>query len=268
MRRLPIQPMPGYRRDQQTDDADPQRVGHDAVDQFGDRFGDVRPAAVRDLIFQLGQQLLVVLQHDAADREADHQDRHQGQEREVRHRPGELAAQPVAVPGDRRDQVFDALLRRDALAPQHQPADRGSASRPAAGPSCPRHRCAALPVLESAMGPPVSGARCMSGIRALRPGRTAFRSPAPVTQASRTRSTAEQADLVVHRGDRRVGDLPGPDRSGRQHPVQFPGIGEVNRDLRLQRRDERDERLGEIALQVAVALALVLASPASGSACR
>ena len=77
----------------------------------GDRLGEIRRQQLGDLILELRQQFLVVGQHDAADGKPDHQDRHQGQEREVRHRPGELTAQPVAVPGDRPDQVLDALAR-------------------------------------------------------------------------------------------------------------------------------------------------------------
>src|SRR6478736_5821272 len=98
-------------------------------------------------------------------------------------------------------------------------------------PAAPFSRAAGL---ESAMGTSCVGPRVH--VRNLsfahRPDR-----PCP-TQNAGNASTAQQADLVVHRGHCGIGDLTRPNCSGRQYFVQFPGIGEVNRDLSLQRRHE------------------------------
>ena len=167
LRRLPIQPMPEYNAISRPTMPTPSGLATTLSISAGDRCGELGGQQARRPGSPVRSSSSWLLpQHDAADREADHQDRHQGQEREVRHRAGELAAQPVAVPGDRRDQVLDALVRRDALAAQHQPPDQRRVLGTGDGAFVVTARARTAPALvESAMGPPVSGCASMSGVR-------------------------------------------------------------------------------------------------------
>ena len=111
----------GVQRDQQTDDPDAQRIVDDAVDQAGDRLRQFarRPRRPGPRVRSAAPGCCPARCPPTAN--ADHQDRHQRQEGEVRHRAGELAAQPIAVPGDGRDQVFDARACMRSACPAASP---------------------------------------------------------------------------------------------------------------------------------------------------
>ena len=115
LRRLPIQPMPEYsaisRPTMPTPSGLATTLSISAVDRCGQLGWEQRR---RSAAPARSSRSWLFASTMPADGEADHQDRHQGQEREVRHRAGELAAQPVAVAGDGPHQVLDAALGRDA----------------------------------------------------------------------------------------------------------------------------------------------------------